>query len=119
MNPGRGWNLALEKSYLPEYREYEAETFTQCTSGIHLQTVKFSAPDPYPISRYSEYTKTTRFSIFGFFRPEVKLGFDFPRVLPNQKYQPCSINFDYDEESNHMSDSLKNSSFVKSPNFPH
>ena len=31
MNPGIGWNPNLEESYLPEYREYEAENFTHGT----------------------------------------------------------------------------------------
>ena len=31
MNSGRGWNPKLEGSYLPEYRESEAEFWTQCT----------------------------------------------------------------------------------------
>ena len=85
MNPRRGWNHDLEESYLQEYSESEAEMFTQCTSGIYLQTLKFSALDPSPILRYSESTKTTSFSILGCFSPGVKLGFEFPRVLPNQK----------------------------------
>ena len=66
MNPGRGWNPDLEESYLPEYREYEADTFTKGTSGIYLQPVKFLAPDPSPISIYSECTKMTSFSLLGF-----------------------------------------------------
>ena len=60
----------------------------------------------------------TSFSILGFFKPEVKLGFDFPGVSPNQKSRPRSLNFDLDEESNHMPSPLKNSSSVESPNFP-
>ena len=84
MNPGRGWNPDLEETYLPEYSEYEAETFTQCTSKKFLRTVKFLTPDPSPISRYNESTKTTSFSILGFFKPGVKLGFDFPGISPNQ-----------------------------------
>ena len=48
----------------------------------------------------------------------VKLGFDFPEVIPNQKHRSWSLNFDFEEESNPMLGSLKNSSFVKSPNFP-
>ena len=66
MNLGRGWNPDLEESYLPEYREYEADTFTKGTSGIYLQPLKFSSLDPSPISRYSESTKTTSFGILGF-----------------------------------------------------
>ena len=66
MNLGRGWNPELEESYLPKYSESEAETFTQCTSGIYLHIVKVLAHDPSPISRYSESTKTTSFSILGF-----------------------------------------------------
>ena len=31
MDPGRRWNPNLEESYLIEYSEYEAETWTQCT----------------------------------------------------------------------------------------
>ena len=86
MNYGRGWNSILEESYLPEYSESKAETFTQRTPRIYLQTMKVSAVEPSPISIYSEYTKSTSFSILGFFRPEVKLGFEFHRILPNQKY---------------------------------
>ena len=61
--------------------------------------------------------KRISFSILGFFQLGVKLGFDFPRVSPNQNYQPRSINFDFDEESDPMSSSLKNSSSIKSLNF--
>ena len=86
MNPGRGWKPNLEESYLPEYSESKAEMFTQGTSGFYLHPVKFFSPETYSISRYSEFTKTTCFSILGFFKPRVKLGFDFPRVLLNQKY---------------------------------
>ena len=109
----------MEESYLSEYREYEAETWTHCTLGIHIQPVKFLAPDPSPISRYSESTKTIGFSILGFFRPGVKLGFEFPRVSPNQKSRPRSLKFGFYEERNPIPCSLKNSSFVKIPNFPH
>ena len=106
----------MEESYLPEYSESEAETFTQCTSRFYLRTVKVSTPKPSPILRYSESTKTTSFSILGFFRPGVKLGFDFPGVLPNQKFQTWSLNLSFEEEINPMLRSLKNSTFVKSPN---
>ena len=85
MNPGRGWNPDLEESYLLEYSEFEAEFFTQGTSRFYLRSVNISTPKTSSIPRYSECTKTTCFSILGFFRPGVKLGFDFPRVLPNQK----------------------------------
>ena len=61
--------------------------------------------------------KLINFSILGFFQLMVKLGFDFPRFSPNQKYRPRSLNFNFDEERNPMSSSLKNSSSVKSPNF--
>ena len=47
----------------------------------------------------------------------VKLGFDFPRVLANQKSRPRSLKFDFDEERNRMLGSLKNSSSARSPNF--
>ena len=66
MNLGGGWNPGLEESYLLEYREYEAEKFTQGTSGIYLHLVKVLAPNPSPISTYRESTKTTSFSILGF-----------------------------------------------------
>ena len=85
MNLGRGWNPDLEESYLPKYSEDEAKRFTQGTSGFYLLPVKILAPDNSSISRYSECTKTTSFSILGFFSPGVKLGFEFPGVLPNQK----------------------------------
>ena len=49
----------------------------------------------------------------------VKLGFDFPGVSPNQKYQPRYIKFDSDEKRNPMLGSLKNSSSVRIPKFPH
>ena len=61
-NPGRGWNPNLEESYLLEYRESEAETWTQCTSGIYLQ------PNPSPISEYSESTKTDQSQYFRVFQ---------------------------------------------------
>ena len=109
----------MEESYLLEYSDSEAETFTPCTSGIYIQVVKVLAPNPSPISRYSKSTKTIGFNILVFFRPGVKLGFHFPEVSPNQKYRPRSLNFDFYEESNPMSGSLKNSSSVKIPNFLH
>ena len=66
MNHGRGWNPDLEESYLPKYSESEAETFTPCTSGIYLRPVKVLDPEPSQISRYSECTKMTSFSLLGF-----------------------------------------------------
>ena len=117
MNPGRGWNHYLEETYLQEYKKSEGEIFTQGTLGFYLRPVKISAPNTSSIPIYSECSKTTRFSILVFLRLEVKLGFDFPRVLPNQKYRPRSVNFDFDEDINPMLGSLKNSSSMKSPNF--
>ena len=73
----------MEESYLPEYSEPEAESFTQDTSIFYLRLVKISGPETSSIPRYSECTKTTSFSILGFFRPGVKLGFEFPGVLLN------------------------------------
>ena len=70
MNPRRGWNPDFEEPYPLEYSEYESETFTKVTSSIYIFPVKVSAPDPSPISRYSEYTKTTSFSIFRVFKHE-------------------------------------------------
>ena len=118
MNPGLGWKPDLEESYLREYSDYQATKFTQGTWGIYLQLVKFLAPDPSPILRYSECTKTISFSILGVFNLGVKLGFDFPEVLPNQKFWYWSLNFDIEEERNIMINSLKNFASVKSPNFP-
>ena len=77
MNRGRGWNPNLEESYLPEYSKYEAEIFTQDKSVFYIWPVTILALDTSLILRYSECTKTTCFSILGFFRPRVKLGFDF------------------------------------------
>ena len=57
--------------------------------------------------------------VFRVFPAQVKLGFDFPRVTPNQKSRPRSLKFDFDEERNPIPDSLKKYSYVKSPNFPH
>ena len=88
MNPGRGWNPDLEESYLLEYTESEAEIFKHGTSGFYLWPVKTLAPETSSISRYSECTKATRFSILGFSRPGVKIGFDFPGVSLNQKILP-------------------------------
>ena len=48
----------------------------------------------------------------------VKLGFDFQEVLPNQKFQYWSLNFDFEEERNPILSSLKNSSSKKIPNIP-
>ena len=59
------------------------------------------------------------FSILGFFRLGVKLGFEFPRFSPNQKFRPRSLNLDFAQERNPILGSLKNSSSVESPNFPH
>ena len=119
MNPARGWNPDLEESYRPEYSESEAVIFTQGTSGFYIRPIKMSTLVPYSILIYSECTKTTIFSILGFFRPRVKLGFDFPGFSPNQKYGRWSLNFDFDEERNPMlGRSLKNPSSVKIPNFP-
>ena len=58
MNSGRGWNPNLEGSYCPEYRESEAEFWQKCTSGFYLWPLQFSVPDTFPISGYSECTKT-------------------------------------------------------------
>ena len=97
MNPRIGWNPDLEESYLPEYREYEVETLSQITSGIYILLVKVSTLEPSPSSRYRECTKTTSFSILGFFRTRVKLAFNFPGVLLNQKLRPWSLKFYFDE----------------------
>ena len=113
-NLGRGWNPNLEESYVLEYSKSEAKNWKKCTSGIYLRSVSILEPDPSPISRYRESTETISFSILGFFRPEVKLGFDFPGVLPNQKSRPWSLNFDF-EESNLMPGSLKKLLFCKKP----
>ena len=85
MNPGRGWNPNLEESYLPEHRESKTKIFTQGTLGFYIRIFKIWALDRASILIYSECTKTTNFSNLGFFRPRVKLGFDFPEVLLNQK----------------------------------
>ena len=66
MNLGRGWIPDLEESYLPEYREYEAETFTQATAKISLRPVNVSASEPSAILRYSESSRITKFSLLGF-----------------------------------------------------
>ena len=87
MNLGRGRNPHLEESYLPEYSESKAEIFTQGTSGFYFRLVKIADLDTYSILRYSECTKNTHFSILGFLRPEVKLRFNFPEFLLNQKLQ--------------------------------
>ena len=47
------------------------------------------------------------------------LGFYFPGVIPNQKYLPRSLKLYFDEERSPILGSLKNSSFVESPNFLH
>ena len=83
--------------------------FTHGISGIYIHPINVSAPDPSPISRYSECTKMNSFSL---------LGFDFLGVVPNQKNRYWSLNFDFEDERNPMLGSLKNSSSVKSPNFP-
>ena len=119
MNFGRGWNPNLEGSYIPEYRESKAKFWIQCKSGFYIQLLQFSTLDPSPISGYSECNKTQQFQYLGFFQLRVKLGFDFLGVSPNQKSRPRSLNLDFDEERNPMLGSLKNSSYVRSPNFPH
>ena len=97
MNPGRGWNPELEESYIPEYSESEAETFRQGTSRIYLWSIKVLVVDLSPILRYNECTKNE----------------------PNQNFRSWSLNFDFEEEINPKLGSLKNSSSVKIPNFPH
>ena len=77
--------------------------------------MNFLAPDPSPIALYSESTKTISFCILGFFKPGVKLGFDFPKVSPNQKYRTRYLIFDFDYEINPIFGSLKNSSSEKKP----
>ena len=79
----------------------------------------FSSLETSSIVIYSEYAKTISFSILGFFRPGVKLGFEFPGVSPYQKYRSGSLIFDFDEERNPMLGTLKNSSSIKISNFPH
>ena len=69
INLGRGWNPDLEESYLPEYSESEADTFTHGTSKIYIQPVKDLDPEPSPISIYDECTKMTSFSLLGFSGP--------------------------------------------------
>ena len=69
MNPGRGWNPDLEETYLREYSEFEAEIFTHGTLGFYIISMKRLAPYTSSIPRYSECTKTTRFSILGFLGP--------------------------------------------------
>ena len=83
MNSGRGWNPNLEGSYLLEYSESKIELWTHCKSGFYLRPMKISTPDPSPIPTYSECTKTYHFEYLGFFQLRVKLGFDFPGVIPN------------------------------------
>ena len=61
MNRGRGWNPNLEGSYLPEYSEFEADFWKQCSPGCYIWPLKFSASDTSPISEYSECTKTYQF----------------------------------------------------------
>ena len=61
MNRGRGWNPKLEGSYLLEYRESEAEIWIPCKLGFYLHPVNVSAPDPSPIPRDSDCTKTYMF----------------------------------------------------------
>ena len=85
MNPGRGWSPDLEESYRPKYNESEAQSFTEGTLGFYLWLVKSLAPETSSILRYRECTKTTHFSILGFFMLGVKLEFEFPGVLLNQK----------------------------------
>ena len=58
MNPRRGWSPNLQGSYLKEYSESEAAFWIQCTSGFYLQPMQFLAPEPSPMSEYSESTKT-------------------------------------------------------------
>ena len=75
--------------------------FTHGTSGVFLQPMKILAPET-SIPRYNKCTKTTIFSILGFFRPGVKLGFDIPGVSLKQKIQTWSLKFDFYEERNPM-----------------
>ena len=56
----------MEESYLLNYGESEAETFTQGTLGIYLRLVKVSAPEDSPILRYGESPKIISFGLLGF-----------------------------------------------------
>ena len=84
MNSGRGQNPKLEGSYHPEYSESESCVWRQCSSGVYLRRLQFLASETSPISEYSDCTKTQQFQYLGFLQLRVKLGFDFPGVLPNQ-----------------------------------
>ena len=57
----------MEGSYLPEYSEYEAEFWIQCTNGFYLRPLKVVAPEPSPISGYSECTKKLAVLVFRVF----------------------------------------------------
>ena len=81
---GRGWNPNLERSYLLEYSEYEAENWKKYTSGFYIRPMKYLALDTFAIPIYIKFTKTYPFCYLGFFQLGVKLGFDFPVVTPNQ-----------------------------------
>ena len=81
--------------------------------------MKFWVPVTSKSLRYSKFTKNYQFQFLRFFHLGVKLGFEFPGVTPNQKYQPRSLNLNFDEENNPMLGSLKNSSSENSPNFLH
>ena len=56
----------LEESYILYYRYFEAETFTHGRVICYLLLVKFLAPDPSPISIYSESPNITSFCLLGF-----------------------------------------------------
>ena len=56
----------MKESYLLKYSESKAEIFTQGIARFHLWLVKVSAPEPSPITSYSESPKMTRFFLLGF-----------------------------------------------------
>ena len=87
MNPGRGWNPNLEISYHPEYSEYEDEVFGKNEhQDCIFDLFNFQLLSLCQAREIVNVPKLTSFSILGFFQLEVKLGFEFLKVSPNQKY---------------------------------
>ena len=107
MNPGRGWNSNLEGSYLVDYSKSEAEFWTQCHQDFIFYLCKFKVLILLQSQDIVNVPKLINFSILGFFWPGVKLGFEFTRVITNQKYQPRSLKFDFYGDINPMPGSLK------------
>ena len=119
MNPGRRWNPNLKGSYLWDLVNMRLNFGHSVNQNFSFDICNLNLLVPCQSQYIYNVPKLTSFSILGFFQLGVKLGFEFLGVSTNQKNWSRFLNFDFDEEKNPMSGSLKNYSSIESPNFPH